>query len=47
MYNDDTNITITIKSGKAASFGRVIDAMNIIRLSGIKKLRLDEDIKNE
>ncbi|MGA2141718.1 MAG: biopolymer transporter ExbD [Brevinematales bacterium] len=47
MYNSDTNITFTIKSGKAASFGRVIDTMNIIRLSGIKKLRLDEDINNE
>lgn len=47
IYNNDTNITFTVKSGKAASFGRVIDTMNIIRLSGIKKLRLDEDIKNE
>jgi len=47
IYNTDSNTTVVIQGGKEISFGKIIDVMNVLRLAGIKKLRLAENDKNE
>ncbi len=44
IYNMDSNITVIIKGDKSVPFGKIMDTMNVLRLTGIKKMRLAAEI---
>jgi biopolymer transport protein TolR len=47
LYIQDKDIVVTIRGDKGVSYGQLIESMDIVRLTGVKRLSLATTVKEE